>query len=1004
MRLATFNTVLAVMVVALHDCLSYHRAVNPNLGTSRMIRYPFDDSTSEEDFGPSVGSLLPASTLSAPSSARQGLSARTVSSTSIGTALTPTAPSPVATTSTAATVATTGTASADGATAVGGGLAGVTKWFWLDETAEENVIKKKVPRVCLDICRLLLFVLKLSFINVHVPSHPLTNNLCFQTGNELELHEDTDDRAVSRPGGRTPSHNNGNSAMSMSGARDSNDQGYGSYSRDSTYPPSQYSGGQPVLTQRAVEVVSAAAAQVVAELYRPGSELAEGGCRFLSQHQYTAWQNFQQICSLNFGVKVTFLSVDEDPSGTSRRAVLYGTAEALAQVSDLLRQATRESQQQTIPLSNETKKLIVALRNRQSVVMTQDWRFQPDVSSAEMSNSGKSAQCAAANTAFDAYVAQHLLAQPVVEGYLAVASLPVGVCAMSPLSGPSSSTVGSTIEVTSETVRRSLLSHMQGLTARLGYTTQASVQAHALLVRYLRFVPVLAVKDSLAILAAVAVLVAKCGADFKYKQVPQIVHSAYCQVFNRDESTVEVSSVQPYLGACLDREHAVYAATQRDVFSPDIVPIMQSFLRASMYRHRWYFDHSAALNAVEANGGAASNGNGSAQKDKHRDREAEHARRKQIAAFQQDVGVRCTVRRTVLSVAEGLVQELLCLRTTAVTNGSNGVGDTSSELSSGSALALNAVPVELLQMSALLLVCHLCSRLPSGTAHNRIAAELEAFSAELAGFAAKTLHLSIATVLWCVELIAETCIEYLPSLDYLEPFRELRETLTVVEAVQLLRESLPADVEASLNSAAADTGSGVTPPATASTAQGTGTASSVTAAAGFAVSRQSVPSSQPSSTTAATAAVNGPCRTRFPWLVTDTVSTAAGENGQLEPSAVYIETGVGWVDIKDGRCSTGGVMEGQSNEHVDVVAVECAKVANCLVMRQLFLLLLTRAMCTFLQDLYFSFASTRTDAAKFLPRLECSPASRTANGAGDRVQDVGLMSLRSWPSRKFLEK
>jgi hypothetical protein len=122
-----------------------------------MIRYRFDDSTSEEDFGPSVGSLLPATalwgsllpatTLSAPTSARQGLSARTVSSTSVGTALTPTAPSPVATTSTAATAATTGTASADGATAVGGGLAGVTKWFWLDEAAEENVIKKKVRGV-----------------------------------------------------------------------------------------------------------------------------------------------------------------------------------------------------------------------------------------------------------------------------------------------------------------------------------------------------------------------------------------------------------------------------------------------------------------------------------------------------------------------------------------------------------------------------------------------------------------------------------------------------------------------------------------------------------------------------------------------------------------------------------------------------------------------------------------------------------------------------------------
>lgn len=87
-----------------------------------MIRYPFDDSTSEEDLGPSVvGSLL-------PSSSRGPSHSASTASLGSGASL----------------------ANGEGAAAVGGSglaLAGATKWFWLDETAEESVIRKKVSHI-----------------------------------------------------------------------------------------------------------------------------------------------------------------------------------------------------------------------------------------------------------------------------------------------------------------------------------------------------------------------------------------------------------------------------------------------------------------------------------------------------------------------------------------------------------------------------------------------------------------------------------------------------------------------------------------------------------------------------------------------------------------------------------------------------------------------------------------------------------------------------------------
>lgn len=97
-----------------------------------MIRYPFDDSTSDEDFGPSLGSLIP---LTGASRQSLGSSSNSSSNGSLGNgnghaSTGAIAPSPI----TAPAVTTT--------VPLEGG--GASKWYWLDESAEEVIIRKKV--------------------------------------------------------------------------------------------------------------------------------------------------------------------------------------------------------------------------------------------------------------------------------------------------------------------------------------------------------------------------------------------------------------------------------------------------------------------------------------------------------------------------------------------------------------------------------------------------------------------------------------------------------------------------------------------------------------------------------------------------------------------------------------------------------------------------------------------------------------------------------------------
>jgi hypothetical protein len=624
------------------------------------------------------------------------------------------------------------------------------------------------------------------------------------------------------------------------------------------------------LTQRAVEVVTAAAAQLIVDMYRPGSTNAQAGCQFVSSSTYSVWHNLQQICGLNFQVKITLLSADEDLSGTSKRVVMYGQAENLTAVSEIMRQCDKASK--TVD-TGVNKKQLNALRNLQGVVLTQDWRFRIDSATVDAPN--------AAKTAFDRYVMERLVAMPLVEGALPVEHLPVGITAASSLLGTPAVVVNAD---SADHMRRTLIAHMQGLTARLGFTTQTSLQAVMLLIRYLRFIPTFPAKENLSILAAIAVMVAKCGADFKYKMVSTIIHSAYCQVFNRNESDVSVDSIEPYIQPCLEKEHAIYGKVHNDLFSADIGPIFQSFVRAGMYGEKWLFEHDAALNGMDVEGAS------SEVKDKHRDREAEHAKRKKIATYQHECGIRNTVRRSVLNSAECLAQELLCLRSVASPSNGAGGSSTTAELSVSSALSLCAIPIELLQISALLYVCELYRQLPSGSQHRRVASELTTLLSELSHLATDVLSLSPALLQWCIELIAEAALEFLPNIDYIECFRELREALPVETQVHTLRVLVPQGI-VQLNSA-----SGVVVPGGVSDAAGrilaaVGAASHLSRAAG---SSAGVPT--------AGAVSSAPCKSRFPWLATEGITSADG--AVIAPNAVYLEYGASITDLARGGANS----------------------------------------------------------------------------------------------------
>lgn len=512
------------------------------------------------------------------------------------------------------------------------------------------------------------------------------------------------------------------------------------------------------VTDRCVESIAPGVVRFVADMYAPGSELSKTAV-FTSVTHYSAFQNFQQICQLNFSVRATQSTPSgADQSGTTQ-VIMYGQTEKLATVRELLREAKKALQ---LGGSSEDKHLRRALLNRQGVLLTKDWRFKPEKCTDKASTDPTKR-----SAAFQEYLEEKLKTLPDLSclNCLPFDYLPSGISA------------DSGTEVT-ENVRKSLLVNMQGLSARLGFSTQASMNAFMLLLRCLRF-PQGNARENTSVLAAVALVVAKLHGEFRHKMTKTIVKSAYCQVFSRDESDITDESVVPYIEAALIKERLVFARVQNDVFSADIVPSLQAFVRTGLWADKWCLDNDSVIN--ESSGDAVTN---SGSKDKHKDREAEKLKRKKTATFEYESNIRNTVRRSVLNNGELLSMELLYVYSTSGSGGLEGPNGATNQ--PACAMVLCCLPVELLQLSCLVFVSLLSAFLPSGAEHKRVLSEIQAFTSALIATAA-SLGCAEALLQWCLEVVAEACGELLPRLEHLACFAELVDLYSPQDTTQFLR-------------------------------------------------------------------------------------------------------------------------------------------------------------------------------------------------------------------------
>ena len=532
-------------------------------------------------------------------------------------------------------------------------------------------------------------------------------------------------------------------------------------------------------TVRSVATVTAGVAKMLVDMFAHGSENAEAGVAFISSSSYSNWQNLTQIFQMNFGVKVTLLSATDEVaqanSGTeSKKVVMYGEQAAIILASQQLQQAEKAHLQAHSSKEEAKNK---QLRNRQSIVLTNDWRFKsatmlisPHASNVDLENGAASAQFGS----FDAYFANKLRSVPDMSclNVLNHTDLPVGVNG------------GSGVEIT-ENVRKTLLLNLQQLCARLDFTPAQAQQALMVLLRYLRYVTGNVVKESTSIVAAVALLVAKHSADFKYKHVSTVVRSAYCAVFRRDEADVTISSIEHYVDATLEKEKHIYNKVYKDMFSADVLPFLHNQVKVAMWGDKWRFEVDNST--VETD---ISTPNNSAQKDKHKDREVEKQKRKKNATFQYEMNIRYGVRRSVLHVGESVARDLLNVFSTSSGSG-GGNNSISANISDTScSMVLSVLPVEVVQLSCILVVSLLHTTLPSVAVHKRIINEVDTYAAELVHTALHVLHYSAQLLQWCTEVFSEACLDQLVALcEGYDCFKELRDSRT--DMVRLLRVTIP---------------------------------------------------------------------------------------------------------------------------------------------------------------------------------------------------------------------
>jgi len=197
-------------------------------------------------------------------------------------------------------------------------------------------------------------------------------------------------------------------------------------------------------------------------------------------------------------------------------------------------------------------------------------------------------------------------------------------------------------------------------------------------------------------------------------------------------------------------------------------------VKVAMWGDKWRFETDNAASETDS-----TIPNNSAQKDKHKDRDAEKQKRKKNATFQYKMNIRYGVRRSVLHVGESIARDLLNVFSTTSGSGSGSNNNSANNSDTCCNMVLSVLPVEIVQLSCILVVSLLHTTLPSGAVHKRIINEVDTYAAELVHTALYVLHYSAHLLKWCTEVFAEACLDQVMSLNEgYDCFKELRDSRT----------------------------------------------------------------------------------------------------------------------------------------------------------------------------------------------------------------------------------
>ena len=288
------------------------------------------------------------------------------------------------------------------------------------------------------------------------------------------------------------------------------------------------------------------------------------------------------------------------------------------------------------------------------------------------------------------------------------------------------------------------------------------------------------------------------------------------------------------------------------------------------------------------------------------------------------------MRRSVLYVGETLAQELINIYSTG-----SGAGDSSGNM------VLSVLPVELVQLSCIVVVAILHTMVPSVAAHKRIVNGVDTCAAEVVAVALGPLHYSAALLRWSTEVFAEACLDQFPHLVGLfDCFRELRDVRA--DVVTILRSSVSGCLVNIINAVSSSNGVGNS----GSNGNGNGIGGSngivdVSVAHNRAPPLPLAPLPPVSNPLQPFQDSEEPCKHRFPWLSSAGGSVESSISGGSSGD-VCLHSSLSVEAFRDGKyCPPPVKSEGYNGHYggssrnnasgAEDVLVPCAKVSSFLV-------------------------------------------------------------------------